>query len=187
MTSEIVLLVEKIQTGSEQAARALIERFQGEVFGVCYRMLGQRQDAEDVVQEVFLRVFKHLHKWDTKRSFKPWLFTIAVNRCRTYMEKRAKMPLFNDEIIHLATSASNELQGELGEELQLALENLREEYRTAFILYHQQDLSCAEIGEVLDCPEGTIKTWLHRARKELAGWLTRRGVEAGVSKTNHPK
>ncbi len=180
MTSEIVLLVQQIQTGSVESARALTERFQGEVFGVCYRMLGQRQDAEDVVQEVFLRVFKHLDKWDIKRPFKPWLFTIAVNRCRTYLEKRAKMPLFNEEIIHLATSPCEQLQGELGEELQLALESLREEYRTCFILYHQQDLNCAEIGDILDRPEGTIKTWLHRARKELAEWLTRRGIETGA-------
>ena len=65
---------------------------------------------------------------------------------------------------------------DLGEELQLALNALREDYRTCFVLFHQEEQSCQEIAELLGCPEGTIKTWLHRARKELAETLKRRGV-----------
>jgi RNA polymerase sigma-70 factor, ECF subfamily len=67
-------------------------------------------------------------------------------------------------------------RADLGEELQLALGRLRDEYRTCFVLFHQQELSCAEIGEIMGCPTGTVKTWLHRARGELAEHLQRRGV-----------
>jgi RNA polymerase sigma-70 factor (ECF subfamily) len=65
---------------------------------------------------------------------------------------------------------------DLGEELQIALSELRDEYRTCFVLFYQQNQSCQEIAEIMNCPEGTIKTWLHRARKELAESLKRRGV-----------
>ena len=61
----------------------LVNRFRGQVFGLCYRMLGQRQDAEDAAQETFVRVLKNLHRWDPARPFEPWLLTIAGNRCRT--------------------------------------------------------------------------------------------------------
>ena len=69
----------------------------------------------------------------------------------------------------------------LGEELELALAELREDYRTCFVMYHQKELSYQEIGEVLDCPQGTIKTWLHRARAQLARRLQERGIVADPS------
>src|SRR5450759_468163 len=74
------------------AMRHLIERFQADVFGLCVRMLNHRQDAEDVVQEVFVRVFRSLRRWDSSRPLKPWIMTIAVNRCRTLMSQRARRP-----------------------------------------------------------------------------------------------
>ena len=64
----------------------------------------------------------------------------------------------------------------MAEELQLALGTLREEYRICFILFYQQELSCAEVAEIMQCPQGTVKTWLHRARRKLADSLIRRGV-----------
>ncbi|MGH7200444.1 MAG: RNA polymerase sigma factor, partial [Planctomycetaceae bacterium] len=73
----------------------------------------------------------------------------------------------------------------LAEELEQALAQLREEYRTCFVLFHQQELSCAEIGEILDCPQGTVKTWLYRARRELAEILQRRGIGPGARHELH--
>jgi len=79
--------------GNTEAMRAFVARFQSSIFGLCFRMLGHRQDAEDVVQEVFVRAFRSLHQWDPERTLKPWLLTIAANRCRTFLSKRARRPL----------------------------------------------------------------------------------------------
>lgn len=147
------------------------------VFGICYRMLGHREDAEDVAQDVFLRVFRSLARWDSNRPLKPWLVTITANRCRTALGKRSRLPIpseFAGE--EAADDRPQPADLDLGEELQMGLDRLREEYRTCFVLFHQQELSCIEISEVLDCPEGTVKTWLHRARRELAEFLSRRGI-----------
>jgi RNA polymerase sigma-70 factor (ECF subfamily) len=169
-------LVERCKSGDEASMRRLVERFQGSVFGLCFRMLGHREDAEDVAQDVFVRTFRSLHTWDSARPFKPWLLTIAANRCRTALVKRNRRPAPTEFVSNEASLDTHEETGALGEELQLALEQLREEYRVCIVLFHQQELSLAEVSEVLDRPPGTVKTWLHRARRELAEFLQRRGV-----------
>ncbi|WP_417393150.1 RNA polymerase sigma factor [Gimesia sp.] len=162
--------------GNTEAMRAFVARFQSSIFGLCFRMLGHRQDAEDVVQEVFVRAFRSLHQWDPERTLKPWLLTIAANRCRTFLSKRTRRPVPSEFAADLAISQSAERLQDLGEELQNAINLLRDDHRTCFILFHQENLSCQEIGEILDRPEGTIKTWLHRSRQELAASLRQRGI-----------
>src|SRR5688572_3844553 len=117
--------------------RRLVERFQGAVFGLCFRMLGHREDAEDVAQDVFIRTFRSLHTWDCTRPFKPWLLTIAANRCRTALVKRNRRPLATEFVNNEAILDRHQESEALGEELQLALEQLREEYRLCIILFHQ--------------------------------------------------
>ncbi|MDA1165817.1 MAG: sigma factor, partial [Planctomycetota bacterium] len=78
---EDVHLVQRCLSGDELALRAFIEKFQGLVFSLCLRMLGHREDAEDVAQDALVRVFRNLEKWDQQRPIKPWLLTIAANRC----------------------------------------------------------------------------------------------------------
>ena len=173
-------LVRRCLAGEDDGLRAFVERYQGLVFGVCYRMLNHREDAEDVSQEVFLRVFRNLDRWDSARPLKPWLLTITTNRCRTFLEKRSRQTPAIDSVAHLAVESSDNDVRDLADELQLALGRLREEYRTCFVLFYQGQASCAEISEVMDCPKGTVKTWLHRARQELAEHLQRRGVVPDV-------
>lgn len=175
MTNDEPDLVQRCLDGDAQAMREFVERFQGMIYQLCYRMLGHRQDAEDIAQEVFLRAFRSLHKWDSTRTLRPWLLTIASNRCKTFYEQKARKPI-PTELAHLQEDSGPAENRELAEELQRALETLREDYRTCFILFYQQDLNCIEIGEIMDRPQGTIKTWLHRARNELAEYLKRRGV-----------
>src|SRR5262245_34136452 len=89
---DLPTLVARCLTGDQGSMLALVERFRGQVFGLCYRMLGQRQDAEDAAQETFLRVLKNLHRWDQARDFQPWLLAIAGNRCRTALSARRRRP-----------------------------------------------------------------------------------------------
>ena len=176
------MLVQRCLAGDESGRRDLIDRFEQAVFGLCFRMLGHRHDAEDASQETFLRAFRSLGKWDSERPLKPWLLTIAANRCRTFIERRTRTPAAS-EFGTTAPIACDDLaldQRELGEELQLALARLRDDYRQCFVLFYLKEMSCAEIAEVMDCPQGTVKTWLHRARRELADHLQRRGVVPDV-------
>ena len=175
MADDDAALVRGSLAGDERCMRALVERFQGMVFGLCYRMLGRREDAEDVAQEVFLRVFRSLHRWDAGRPFKPWLLTIAANRCRTVLSNRSRSPVASEFVEQSAVAAAT-TDDDLAEELQLAIETLRDEYRTCFVLFYENELNCAQISEIMNCPPGTVKTWLHRARQKLADHLRRRGV-----------
>jgi RNA polymerase sigma-70 factor (ECF subfamily) len=169
-------LADRCLHGEAAALREFLEQFQGPVFGLCLRLLGQREDAEEVTQETLIRAVRHLSHWDAARPLKPWVQAIAVNRCRTWLAKRKQAPALMEEADRVAAPRQRMSVADLGEELQIALNALREEYRTSFVLFHQEERSCEEIAELLDCPEGTVKTWLHRARKELAETLRRRGV-----------
>ncbi len=174
-------LVQRCLAGEEVALRAFMERFQNLVFSLCLRMLRHREDAEDVAQESFVRCFRALDRWDQVRPLRPWLLTIAANRCRTALEKRSKLPGQNELAIDLAAERREHSQHhqdelDLGEELEIALSDLREEYRNCFVLFYEQELSYQEIGEILECPQGTVKTWLHRARAQIAEKLRERGV-----------
>ena len=181
MTEDVAALVRRCLAGEETGLRALVERFQGVVFGICYRMLSHREDAEDVAQDVFIRVFRSLHRWDQTRPFTPWLLTIAANRCRTFLAKRSRQPASSDLVAQLAVDDGNTQSNDLADELQLALDRLREDYRTCFVLFYRQQLSCEQIGQIMGCPQGTVKTWLHRARRELATHLQRRGIVPNVT------
>jgi RNA polymerase sigma-70 factor (ECF subfamily) len=169
-------LVRRCLRGDADAIRTLVERFQPEVFGLCVRLLHHRHDAEDVTQEVFLRVFRSLRRWDRARPLKPWVMGIAVNRCRTWVGQRARRPEPVDYLQDTASDRPADDSTELVAEIQTALAGLRPEYRTVFVLFHEQGQPYEDIAAALGRPVGTIKTWLHRARLEVLDRLRRRGM-----------
>jgi RNA polymerase sigma factor (sigma-70 family) len=156
------------------------------VYGLCVRLLNHRQDAEDVTQEVFLRIFRSLRRWDSSRPLKPWITSIAVNRCRTWMAQRSRRPELADYLQDTAASAPADDSAELVHEIQAALSELRPEYRHVFVLFHEHGQPYEEIAEALDRPVGTIKTWLHRARMEVLDRLRRRGMVTELPQTPEP-
>ncbi len=172
-------LVRRCLRGDDEAIHQLVNRFQAEVFGLCVRLLCHRHDAEDVTQEVFLRIFRGLRGWDSRRPLKPWIMSIAVNRCRTWLSQRGKRPELVDYLQDTLPGPPPDDSGELVQEIQMAVAELRLEYRTAFVLYHEQGQPYEDIARVMDRPVGTIKTWLHRARMEILMHLRRRGMVAG--------
>lgn len=169
-------LVRLCRNDDASAIRALVERFQGDVFGLCFRMIRDRHEAEDIVQEVFLRVFRSLHRWDPSRPLKPWVLTIAVNRCRTWMGRRGRRPEPVDFLPESLPGKPPDDDSELRAELELALQDLKPEQQTAFTLFHEQGLPYETIAEMMSRPVGTIKTWLHRARLQLLDTLTKKGL-----------
>lgn len=174
--NETVELVRSCLASDAAGWSAFVARFQQPVFALCLRMLRHRQDAEDVAQEALVRAIRNLHRWDPQRPLLPWLLTITANRCRTALQRRHRHPRATDFAIEPAQTARQSSDGEIAEEVNMALEELRDEYRECFILFYQAELGCAEISEVMGCPVGTVKTWLHRARHQVAERLRRRGV-----------
>ena len=178
-SDEEATLVRRCLRGDEEAIRQLVNRFQAEVYSLCVRLLQHRHDAEDVTQEVFLRIFRGLRGWDSRRPLKPWIMSIAVNRCRTWLSQRRRRPEAVDYLQETLAGPPADDSSELGEEIQKAVAELRLEYRTVFVLFHEQGQPYEEIARVMDRPVGTIKTWLHRARLEILERLRRRGMVPG--------
>jgi RNA polymerase sigma-70 factor, ECF subfamily len=177
MIEDLPVVVGRCLAGHQPSFMQLIDRFRGQVYGLCYRMLGQREDAEDATQETFLRVARNLHRWDSGRAFEPWLLTIAGNRCRTKLAKRMRQPT----PLVLDYPVEDRRNGHakpslLAEELEVVLTGIRPEYRIAFQLFHSHELGYAEIAERLNVPLGTVKTWVHRARRDIISRLRTRGA-----------
>src|SRR5262249_9643260 len=143
---------------------------------LCVRLLNHRHDAEDVAQEVFLRVCRSLKSWDPERPLKPWVMGIAVNRCRTWLAQRARRPEPVDFLQDTVAGPSADDSVELLGELRAALAGLGWGSRPLFVLSHEHAQPYEDIAQALSRPVGTIKTWLHRARLEVLERLRRRGM-----------
>jgi len=176
VATEEAALVRRCLRGEPEAVRALVDRFQTEIFSLCARLLSHRQDAEDVTQEVFLRIFRSLKRWDPARPLKPWIIGITVNRCRTWLSLRARRPGLVDYLQDTLQAPAVDDAPELLNEIHAALRELRPEYREVFVLFHEQGQPYDVIAEAVGRPVGTIKTWLHRARMEVLERLRRRGM-----------
>jgi RNA polymerase sigma-70 factor (ECF subfamily) len=157
-----------------------VQQYQADVYGLCLRLVGDRHEAEDVAQEVFLRVFRSLHRWDPKRPLRPWILAIAVNRCRTLLVQRRRRPEPVPDLSLVPSRPDPGADAELLREIGLAVQGLRPEYRIAFVMFHEQGRPYEFIAQALSRPVGTIKTWLHRARLAILERLKRRGMLPGT-------
>jgi RNA polymerase sigma factor (sigma-70 family) len=182
VSGDDVLLVRRCLRGDPNAMAALVAQFQADVFGLSVRLLQHRHDAEDVTQEVLLRVFRSLRRWDSRRPLRPWIMGITVNRCRTWLAQRSRRPELVEYLHETAARNDSDDVNELTREIQAAVEDLRLEYQTVFLLYHEQGLPYEDIARALRKPVGTIKTWLHRARLVVLDRLRERGM---ISEVGH--
>jgi RNA polymerase sigma-70 factor (ECF subfamily) len=145
-------------------------------------MTRHREDAEDVAQDVLLRVVRSLGTWDQRRPLRPWILAIAANRCRTFLVKESRRPQTNEHLVDVPDARKPERDRDLADELELALQELRPEYRMVVVMYHEQELPYDEIGAAIGRPIGTVKTWLHRARSAMARRLARRSSMCGLAR-----
>jgi RNA polymerase sigma-70 factor (ECF subfamily) len=182
VSGEDVLLVRRCLKGDAAAMERLVTLYQADVFGLSVRLLRHRQDAEDVAQEVFLRVFRSLRRWDMRRPLRPWIMGITVNRCRTWMAQRARRPELSEYLHEAPAGASDDDANELAREIRSAVRDLRVDYQSVFVLFHERGLPYEEIAQALRKPVGTVKTWLHRARLEVLDRLRKRGM---ISEVGH--
>ena len=175
-------LVERWQSGDQSAFEALIRRHERRVFGLLMRMLGNRQDAEDVAQEAFLSLHRHGHRFRHQARFSTFVFRVAanaaLNRRRTLGRKNARtrqLKLRQEAGTDLPTTPRDPEAQTAGAEIQIqvqeALSRLPEDLRMATVLYDIEGLSYREIATVLKSPEGTVKSRIHRARSALRSRL----------------
>jgi RNA polymerase sigma-70 factor (ECF subfamily) len=148
----------------------LVRRYQTGVFNVCYRLLHERAEAEDLTQETFMRAYDRLQTFDLEREFGPWIRRVAANLCLNHLEAR-KVAAPLDEERDADESQRPEKQVEVRErsaQIREALASLPPHYRVVVELRHYQDLSYDEIASELGIPLSDVKSHLFRARKILA-------------------
>jgi RNA polymerase sigma-70 factor, ECF subfamily len=187
-------LLRRLRDRDERAFRELVETHRDRVFNITFRMLGNRAEAEDVAQEVFIKVFKTIHEFREESKFSTWLYRVAVNSCKNQIKYLARRHDKNRDELDETTHASG-VNGTIGAPMpsapdkalasaqmeklmQEAIANLEEDQRIVVVLRDVEDLSIEEICEITGLPDGTVKSRLHRARLVLRKRLQRH-VEDG--------
>jgi RNA polymerase sigma-70 factor (ECF subfamily) len=166
-------LVDRAKRGDRWAFEQLVERHQHRLFTLAARTLGSPDDAGDAVQEAFLRAWLALPRFRGGSLFSTWLYRICLNAAHDQRLRRRAEPV---ELVERPDPRDAFAESELSGELQDALDGLDETYRTAVVLYDVLGCSYAEIAELTDVPEGTVKSRIYRGRTELAQRL---GTKAG--------
>ena len=179
-------LVARVQGGDMAAYDELIRRNQRKIYQLVYHMTSNREDAEDLTQDVFVKAYKVLHHFKGESSFYTWVYRIAVNQAINYLKKRNRRSALSldnldqaverdPDYVELRSREStfrdvslSELQKKLNE----ALQTLSEKHRTVAVLHDIQGIPKEEIGKMIGCSEGTVKSRLFYARRELQKQLS---------------
>jgi RNA polymerase sigma-70 factor, ECF subfamily len=199
-------LVASTLRGSQDAFRELVVRFERPVYSLVQRMVQNPATAEDLAQEVFFKAYRRLDTYDPQWKFSSWLFKIAHNTTIDHLRRGVPetVPLESEEedrgslsavLADEAGESPHEAaeRRDLGRSLERALAHLRPEYRVAVVMFYAQGASYQEICEVTGLPLGTVKTNLHRARKELAqvmtslGWGPEGAAPSGETETGNAR
>jgi RNA polymerase sigma-70 factor (ECF subfamily) len=184
----------KAQSGDTQAFTCLLEAYQRPVFNLCYRMLGNAQDAEDAAQETFLRAYQSLRRYDNNRPFSTWLLSIAAHYCIDQIRKRRVQIVSVEElpVPDLPEPSpgmeSNLSKKEEQQRIKAVIGVLDATDRAAVVMYYWYDFSYEEICQALSLSMSALKSRLHRARRVMAEeWLKHQPAPASQnsSKARH--
>lgn len=171
-------LIQEAARGSQQAFRAIVEVNQGFVYAVAFRFVNDSQDAEDITQEVFVRLWKNLHNYKPEVKLTTWLYKIVTNRCLDFLKSKhgsqRKNAVDVDKQLHLAAHSTPERayqQQELLKIIHAAADELTPRQKAVFILRDLEGLSSAEVCEALSMSAGNVKSNLFHARQKITGKL----------------
>lgn len=174
-------LIETILAGRTERFAEIIRQYQRLVSHIVYRMIPASADREDICQEIFLLVFQHLNAFQFESKLSTWIGRIAYNHCLNYLARK-KIPLWadllpGDEFIETPATANPSpeewlTQQDRSERLQQEIEQLPPQWRTILTLYHVDEMKYHEISRIMGMPEGTVKSYLFRARRLLKQRLT---------------
>ena len=183
-------LLRRLRDRDERAFRELIEAHRDRVYNITFRMLGNRAEAEDVAQEVFITVFKTIDTFREEAKFSTWLYRVTVNHCKNRIKYLARRHDRDRDELDESTSNGTSANGSIGAPvpaapdialagaqmeklLQEAIAGLDEDHRVVVVLRDVEDLSIEEICDITGVPDGTVKSRLHRARLVLRKKLQR--------------
>ncbi len=178
-------LAVQILNGDTHAFEILLNRYQKLVFKTAYRMMGQKEEAEDIAQEVFLTIYSKAHQFNPQKKFSSWLYRITLNACISRLRsKRPTVSGFSDEAVYGAADGAqgrlNPLtvlqQNELAQHIWKAVGELPENYRIILILRYQMDFCNQEIADILGIKKDNVEVRIHRARKALRKQLLNRDI-----------
>ncbi len=175
-------LIEKFQRGDLYAYELIVKRYKDQLLNFVYRFLGNHEEAEDVVQETFLRVYRKRHAYQRVAKFSTWIYTIAGNLARTELRRRNRRRIFSlsnlgvedkeyeisDDILSPERHTNTVLSEEI---IQREINKLSPKFREVIILRDIQELSYEEISKIIRVPIGTVKSRVNRARLRLQGRL----------------
>ncbi|TWD89760.1 RNA polymerase sigma (SigW) subunit [Neobacillus bataviensis] len=172
--------IKQVIKGDQNAFGEIVEIYKNSVFQLCYRMLGNRHEAEDIAQEAFIRAYVNIQSFKQDKKFSTWLFRIATNLCIDRIRKKKPDYYLDAEVagtegltMYSQISSDSPLPEseveslELQETVQKEILKLPEKYRSAIVLKYMEDMSLNEISEILNLPLGTVKTRIHRGREAL--------------------
>ncbi len=172
--------ITQVLKGDQDAYAEVVEIYKDKIFQICYRMLGNRHEAEDIAQEAFLRAYVNINSFNINLKFSSWLYRIATNLCIDRIRKKKPDYYLDAEVagtdgltMYSQIPAETRLPEEdvesleLRETIQKEISKLPEKYRTVIVLKYIEELSLNEISEILDIPLGTVKTRIHRGREAL--------------------
>ena len=175
-------LIERCLQGDEQAWEQIVRQYWRRVFNVAYKFVGRHDEAEDLTQDVFLKVFKSLATFDRRANFQTWLVSVSRNLCidhyrsvrkeRETIDRDVNADDLSPHSVEISAHVALE-RHDLAQELHRALQQLPETLRTAVVMRDIQELSYQEIADRLRLPEGTVKSRINRGRHELARQITR--------------
>jgi len=173
MNDDTVQLIRRAQANDREAFAALFERYKNLVYRSAYLMLGNRGDAEDVLQEVFVQVYRSLTSYDPQRAaFSTWLHRVTINRCLNHRRRRSPLSVpLEETLVTVDLYAGRQEEDEAAWQ---AVSALSEKLRAVVVLRYYWELSYAEIAQILEIPLGTVKS-----RLDLAFKLLRRALQSG--------
>jgi RNA polymerase sigma-70 factor (ECF subfamily) len=183
--AEEARLVGRILAGEGRLYAKLVERYQRRLYWSCLRLLGDADDAEDAVQEAFVRAYAHLREFDPAYRFYTWIFRIARNLCLNQLRRRKLWGLISlswaeaPDPEAVEDSAADVESRELAVALEACLETLPKDQRECFALRHAEEFSYAEIAALLEIPMGTVMSRLARAREKMRACLESKGLGLG--------
>ncbi|CAH0280391.1 MULTISPECIES: RNA polymerase sigma factor SigW [Peribacillus] len=172
--------INQVLKGDHNAFGEIVEIYKDKVFQICFRMLGNRQEAEDLAQEAFVRAFVNIRSFNITMKFSTWLYRIATNLCIDRLRKKKPDYYLDAEVagaegLNMYSQIASDMAKpeeeveslELQETIQVEIMKLPEKYRSVIVLKYIEELSLKEISEILDLPVGTVKTRIHRGREAL--------------------
>ena len=166
-------LIERCRTGDREAFQALLLEYEKPVFNAAYRMLNSRDDAQDVVQTVFLKVFENIDQFDPSRRCFSWIYRITLNESINWLGKANRIEPLTHEAAFEGKGPEQEVESaKVSSDVQAALMTIKSDYRSVVVLKHFLGCSYVEISQVLDIPEKKVKSRLYTARQQLKDALT---------------